>query len=68
MARYIYFKHADLYEGFFKDPITLYQDYSTLRKSWDWANKHHLRFSLAHLKVKIERMAGKKPQITSNGF
>ena len=65
MNRYVYYKHADLYNGFFNDPIEVYQKYKTVKADWDWADGHPFRFFLSRLKRRLTKGTGNQATKTN---
>ena len=53
LQRYIYNKHATLYERFFTDPIALYNGYRSVHKNWKWAQQNPFRFFVSRFRKKI---------------
>ena len=58
MHKYVYIKHADLYDVFFSDPIDIYQKYKAVKADWDWAYKHPFRFFLSRLRKRLRKNTG----------
>lgn len=52
LQRYIYFKHATLYERHFTDPIALYNGYRRVYENWKWIQDNPFRFFISRLKKK----------------
>lgn len=59
MKRYVYCKHAALYEPFFDDPLKLYEEREYYKQLWQWVTTHPLRYFFSVIKKQITKAGSK---------
>jgi glycosyltransferase involved in cell wall biosynthesis len=55
MRQYIYYKHTDIYDKYFPDPIQMYNEYELFKKFHNYVQERPLRFLLSRIRKNIKQ-------------